>query len=88
MMGKKKITGAKTRELTTKWHKKTQRNNEEEEGILIFIALICTLLTAAQSQLQSSESGEDKHQFTVMYLADLQKKDYKSDWEFVVKLLV
>jgi len=46
------------------------------------------LLTAAQSQLQSSESGEDKHQFTVMYLADLQKKDYKSDWEFVVKLLV
>lgn len=50
---------------------KTQRNYEEEEGILSFIAPICALLRAAQSKLQSSESSEDKHQFTVVYLADL-----------------
>lgn len=70
-MGKKKKTGPKTRELTTKRHNKTQRNDEGEEGILIFIAPMCALLTAAQSKLQSSESSEDKHQFTVVYLADL-----------------
>lgn len=71
MAGKKNKTGAKTRELTTKRHNKTQRNDEEKGGILIFIALISALLTAAQNELQSSESSEDKHQFTVVYLADL-----------------
>lgn len=84
--GKGEKTRVKTRSGNQKMHK-TQRNYEEEEGILIFIAPICALLRAAQSKLQSSESSEDKHQFTVVYLADLQKKNNKSDLEFVVKLL-
>lgn len=65
----------------------TQINYEEEEGTLIFIALICALLTAAQSKLQSRESIEGRHQFTVLYLTDLQKNNNRSYLEFIVKLL-